>query len=265
MAQRRKVQAVNPIWGSWGLFALKIAVTLVFLLGLLWALLQSSAARQWLAWLNQPITSVKVQGEFQFVSQARLETRINEKLGASFLDINLSALKRHLEADPLIEKAVVARQWPSTLAIKIYEQQPIARWNQQAFLNSRADIIAVEDPVRLAHLPQFRGDDRYAARVMEMYVSLARLLSHYQFAPLVLEIDNTLAWTLIISPDIVLKLGREDVPVKLKRILQVLRFNLQAQLSNMSTLDARYQEGFAIGWKHAADSAEENNGYESTH
>ena len=47
------------------------------------------------------------------------------------------------------DNAVVTRQWPDTLLIKIVEQQPIARWNSQDFLNLRGEIVKLHHQVAL--------------------------------------------------------------------------------------------------------------------
>ena len=197
---------------------------------------------------NKPIAHVSVQGDFKYVSQVNIEALVATKLTETFLELDIVALKSHLEKHPWIDRAIVTRQWPDTLLIKISEQQPIARWNSHDFLNLRGEIVNLDNKTELNHLPLLRANDRYAEKVMQQYVLVAKLLANYKFAPLVLELDNTLAWSLRISPEIEIKLGREDSLKKLQRLMDVLTAELNDQVSNIDAIDMRYKQGFAINW-----------------
>ncbi|HEY7771858.1 MAG TPA: FtsQ-type POTRA domain-containing protein [Marinagarivorans sp.] len=198
---------------------------------------------------NKPIASVNVQGDFKYVEQAKIEALVAEKLTDTFLELDIVGLKDHLEKHPWIDRAIVTRQWPDTLLIKISEQQPIARWNSKDFLNLRGEIVNLADKTELNHLPLLKADDRYAEKVMQQYVLVAKLLGNYKFAPLVLELDNTLAWSLEVSPAIEVRLGRDDVLVKLQRLMQVLTTELVDQVRNIEAVDMRYKQGFSVAWK----------------
>ena len=136
-----------------------------------------------------------------------------------------------------------------TLLIKITEQQPIARWNNQGFLNLRGEIVNLSNKTELNHLPLLKADDRYTERVMQQYVLMAKLLNEYNFAPLVLELDNTLAWSLTIAPAVSIKLGRDDSIEKLRRLMRVLQHDLNHHAAHIEAVDMRYKQGFAISWK----------------
>jgi cell division protein FtsQ len=198
---------------------------------------------------NKPIAQVSIQGEFKYVSQASVENLIATELTETFLELDIVALKKHLERHPWIDRAVVTRLWPDTLLIKVFEQQPIARWNNDDFLNFRGEIVNLGNKTQLHNLPLLKADDRYADRVMQQFVLVAKLLSNYKFAPLVLELDNTLAWTLTISPGMSIKLGRDDTTTKLKRLLEVFAEDLSSEIVNIDSVDMRYRQGFAIAWK----------------
>lgn len=198
---------------------------------------------------NKPIASVRVEGEFKFVGQAAIEELVAQKLTKTFLELDIVALKQHIESNPWIDRAVVTRQWPDTLLIKVTEQQPIARWNKHDFLNFRGEIVKIDHKTSLDHLPLLKADDRYAERVLQQYVLVAKLLSDYKFAPLVLELDNTLAWSLTLSQGLKIQLGRDDTLPKLQRFMAVVNDQLNDRLDNINNVDMRYKQGFAVAWK----------------
>ena len=207
---------------------------------------------------NKPIAKVSIEGDFRYVRQEDIQKLVADKLTATFLELDIVALKSHLEKNAWIDRAVVTRQWPDTLLIKISEHQPIARWNDQSFVNYRGEIVNLNNKAELNHLPLLRADDRYAPRVLQQYVLIAKLLGNYKFAPLVLELDNTLAWTLTISQGITIKFGRGDTVEKLQHLMQVMQVYFDSRIAQISTIDMRYKQGFAIGWKASSD-AQPNN------
>lgn len=230
--------------------ALSSALALMGLLGLMvWSVYKIEPLKIIQEYTNKPIANVSIQGDFKYASQVHVEALVAEKLSNTFLELDIMALKSHLEKHPWIDRAVVARQWPDTLLIKITEQQPIARWNNQGFLNLRGEIVNLSNKTELNHLPLLKADDRYTERVMQQYVLMAKLLNEYNFAPLVLELDNTLAWSLTIAPAVSIKLGRDDSIEKLRRLMRVLQHDLNHHAAHIEAVDMRYKQGFAISWK----------------
>lgn len=249
-ASRRRSRSAKSVEKSkmpWRLlFNAVFAVTVIVVLA--WSVYRLEPLAIIQEYTNKPIAHVSVQGDFKYVSQVDIEALVATKLTETFLELDIVALKSHLEIHPWIDRAIVTRQWPDTLLIKISEQQPIARWNLHDFLNLRGEIVNLDNKTELNHLPLLKADDRYAERVMQQYVLVAKLLANYKFAPLVLELDNTLAWTLKISPEIEIKLGRDESLTKLQRLMDVLTSELKDQVTNINTIDMRYKQGFAISW-----------------
>lgn len=243
--KKSRASAVSIPWGK----IFSGVLVLVVCAGVGWSVYRLEPLAIIKKYTNKPIASVRVEGEFKFVGQAVIEKLVAEKLTETFLELDIVALKQHIESNPWIDRAVVTRQWPDTLLIKVTEQQPIARWNKQDFLNFRGEIVKIDNKTSLDHLPLLKADDRYAERVLQQYVLVAKLLSDYKFAPLVLELDNTLAWSLKISPGIQIQLGREDTLAKLQRFLVVIDDQLNDRLANIDNVDMRYKQGFAVAWK----------------
>lgn len=238
---------------SWRLL-LNSFLLLSFLAVITWSIVRLEPLKIVKQYTNKPISTVSVQGDFKYVTQQHVEALVAQKLTKTFLELDIVALKSHLENNAWIDHAVVSRQWPDTLLIKILEQQPIARWNSTGFLNLRGEIVNLSNKTPLDHLPLLSADDRYAEQVMQQYVLVTKLLGSYKFAPLVLELDNTLAWSLTISPEITIKLGRDEVLEKLQRLMVVMTGSLSGDIPRIRTIDIRYKQGFAIGWLKAANN-----------
>ncbi len=232
------------------------SVTLLALFVLLGWVVTKVEPLKWVQrYTNKPIANVSVEGEFKYLAETDIEAIVEKKLTDTFLELDIVSLKKHLETHPWVDRATVSRQWPDTLLIKITEQQPIARWNSAGFLNLRGEIVNLDNKIRLDHLPLLKASDRYASRVMQQYVRVTKLLGHHKFAPLVLELDNTLAWSLVMAPNITIRLGRDDALEKLQRLMPVMTGRLQESLSRIKMIDMRYKQGFAVGWNDDNDQS----------
>ncbi len=232
------------------------SVTLLALFVLLGWVVTKVEPLKWVQrYTNKPIANVSVEGEFKYLAETDIEAIVEKKLTDTFLELDIVSLKKHLETHPWVDRATVSRQWPDTLLIKITEQQPIARWNSAGFLNLRGEIVNLDNKIHLDHLPLLKASDRYASRVMQQYVRVTKLLGHHKFAPLVLELDNTLAWSLVMAPNITIRLGRDDALEKLQRLMPVMTGRLQESLSRIKMIDMRYKQGFAVGWNDDNDQS----------
>jgi len=103
--------------------------------------------------LERPLASVMVEGDFYYISKERAMELLSAELNDDFLQLDLMHLKRVLESEPWVEHASLIRRWPDALEVKITEQQPIARWGKEGFLNQRGEIIRVPDISMLENLP----------------------------------------------------------------------------------------------------------------
>jgi cell division protein FtsQ len=200
---------------------------------------------------NRPITGVTIEGEFKYLSQDKIQGLLSERVAGSFLQLDMVGLKVELEHNPWIDKVTISRQWPDRLVVRIQEQQPIARWGENAFVNMRGDIIEVESNSVLSHLPLLKGNDRYARDVMQKYVQIARLLAPTELTLQAVHLDETLSWTLQLRGGLTVRVGREQVYEKLQRLLDVYPRELAAKSERIASIDLRYGNGFAVAWKDA--------------
>lgn len=198
---------------------------------------------------NRPIAGVTIEGQFHYISQQEVQSLVVERVTENFLQLDMEALKKVLERNAWIDKVAVSRQWPDRLVVRIKEQQPIARWGENAFVNMRGDIVKVPDNSRLEKLPLLKGHDRYARDVMQKYVRIMRILSPAELLLKEVHLDNTLSWTLRLDNGLEIRIGREDVFDRLQRLLDVYPSELAAKSDKIASIDLRYDNGFAVGWK----------------
>lgn len=209
---------------------------------------------------NHPISNVQVSGDFQFLEKEAAQNIVGSSLERGFLDVDINNLKNQLEKSPWVDSVSVARRWPDALSVEVFEQQPIARWGSAGFLNNRGEIVRVSDSDKLSGLPYLQGDDRHAETIMNHYLRIRKLFAHTELHIASVAMDSTRAWQVQLDTGITLKLGREQTLEKLQHFLTASRGVLAERLSEVQSVDMRYQNGFSVNWKLVAEQSVAMNG-----
>lgn len=209
---------------------------------------------------NHPISNVQISGDFQFLDKETAQNIVGSSLERGFLDIDINNMKNQLEESPWVDSVSVARRWPDALSVEVFEQQPIARWGNAGFLNNRGEIVRVSESDKLAGLPYLQGDDRHAETIMNHYLRIRKLFAQTELNIASVAMDGTHAWQVQLDTGITLKLGNEQTLEKLQNFLIASRGVLADRLSEVQSIDMRYQNGFSVNWKLATEQSVAMNG-----
>ena len=205
--------------------------------------------------LARPLKSVVVEGQFQFLSKDRAMELIEKEIDGDFLQLNLGRLKSELEQDPWVDHVYLGRRWPDTLVVKIAEQTPIARWDENGFLNQRGEIIRVAEADKLLGLPWLQGSEINAREIMQQYQDLSTLLRSRGLEIVALKCDNKKSWRLTLKNDKEIAIGREEVMEKLRRFVTVYDKFLSSVWGDVKTIDVRYSNGVSVQWMPDSEMA----------
>ncbi len=202
--------------------------------------------------IDRPVASVSVEGDFRFVSRERITELVTPLVNKKFLQLDLKAIKNSIEREAYVDYAVLSRKWPDRLSVRIAEQQPIARWGERGFLNQRGDIVETEQLEFLQQLPLLAGKREQAAKIMLQYQRISRLLRPYDLDVKELRSDDKFAWQLLLSNDLKVVVGRDQVLEKIQRFLTVYEQQLRGRLDDIARVDVRYENGVAVRWHKTA-------------
>lgn len=254
VAPRGATQKSGPrTWSPKLLKALRIGVWSLVFVGLV-VTAYLFAAEPLERALNRPIASVKVEGEFRYLEKQKAADLISATLEEDFLELDLQRVKSVLEREPWIEKVSVQRQWPDILRVRVYEQQPIARWGKSGFLNQKGAIIRVADADKLNDLPWLDADDDQAAKVMRQYQDIAPLMRARGLTLKTLKCDQRKSWKMQLQDDIEVTIGRDQVMEKIGRFVSIYDRYLQDNWSDVASVDLRYDSGIAVAWVGEANA-----------
>jgi cell division protein FtsQ len=237
-AQRWHVPALP--WRRIGTAALSIAVlaTIVTALG-------------WL--LNRPIEKVTVQGSFQRVSAFDIEKLARRRVaGTGLVSVNLAAVRNALLQLPWVDAVSVERQWPNGLRVQVREQTAIARWNDTQLVNVRGLLFNSEPRFIPTELPQLRGPEGTEGEVIARYLATQGRMVEVGMRLVALELDARGAWQFALDNGVSVRLGRRQIDERFERFETVALQLLAARAAEISYIDMRYTNGFAVGWRGGA-------------
>ena len=207
--------------------------------------------------IDRPLASVMVEGDFRYISKERAMELISAEINEDFLQLDLMRMKTALESEPWIEHAALARRWPDALEVRITEQQPIARWGTEGFLNQRGELVRVGNIDALEDLPLLQGNAADAGKIMQQYQDLSQLLRSRGLEVIELKCDNKKSWRLMLKGNVEVAIGRDQVMEKMRRFITVYDQHLSEVWQDVTAIDVRYTNGVAVQW--SADSEAKKN------
>lgn len=203
---------------------------------------------------NRPISNVQIVGDFLYFDKQEAQELVSMSVQGGFLDLDINLLQSRLEASPWVDKVSVARQWPDSLTVTIIEQQPIARWGSEGFLNKRGEVVRVPDAEKLVSLPYLQGEEGSAETIMKQYLRIRKLFSFSELAVASVHLDQAQSWTVQLDSGVVLKLGKEQPLEKLQGFLSATKTVLANKIEEVDSVDMRYHNGFSVSWKNKIDN-----------
>ncbi|GAB2795913.1 hypothetical protein GCM10027040_22860 [Halomonas shantousis] len=221
------------------------------LLGLiLIAVLLGAGGRALWLWLDRPIERVSISGELHYVSATYLQQHLAPLVsGESWLSVNLSDLRNRARDIEWLSEVRVSREWPSTLRFELFEQVPVARWNDESLLNPRGEPF-LAGPVSHFDKPMadLAGPRGSGAEVLAYLDTLQNRLDDLGLKVTQLRLEARGAWRFQVNDGVWVMLGRNDRNARLARFTVAWRRQLGQQASQIRYIDLRYPNGVAVAW-----------------
>jgi cell division protein FtsQ len=223
------------------------------------------AATLTLGALDQNITQVSVTGRFQRVSPIDVEQAVKARVREmGLVSVDLAAVRRAVEQLPWVDNATVERQWPRALNIRVAEQVPAARWGANGLLNTRGELFISEARHIPAELPRLSGPRGSEGEVARRYLAAQGQLVEAGMRLTAVRLDLRGSWEFDLDNGITVRLGRRQVDERFSRFVAAGVAQIASHANDISYVDMRYTNGFAIGWRAggqrvASGAAEEDN------
>jgi cell division protein FtsQ len=205
-------------------------------------------------WLSDPyrfpLKVVEVKGDFRYLDREQLQTVIAPHAEGGFFTVDVVAVCAAAEQLPWVYKARVRRVWPDILRLQIEEQQPIARWGEQGFLNSFGESFIPGEALlaeELTGLPGLSGPPGQEARVLEQYRVASDLLAPMGIRINQLALDGRRALHMRLDSGVQLELGRvQQAWQRLQRFVRAYSAVFDGRMNGLQRVDLRYSNGFSV-------------------
>lgn len=204
--------------------------------------------------LDRPIREIEIKAPFERVMADRIEAAAASELPAGFLSADLAAMQRKLAAIPWVDRVQIERRWPDTLRMTLTEQVAAARWGASGLLNTRGELFLAEARHVPAELPRLAGPEGMEAEVARRYREVHRRLLRQGMGVAALCVDERGAWRLALTNGVEIQLGRNDIEARIDRLVAVVTVLIASRPSEISYVDMRYSNGFAVGWHRSMNA-----------
>jgi cell division protein FtsQ len=233
-------------WGALGLMAYGVTS---------WVM-----AQPWFA-----LTTLEVKTPVAHVTEAQIRLVADRRVHGTFFTVDLDNVRESLEKLPWVREARVERRWPDTLVVSLTEQEPLARWNDNALVNAEGGVfVAAAD----GELPRLSGPEDSSAEVVAAYRRYQAALATLDMRIAELRLSPRRAWSIRLDNGMQLVLGRQQTDVRLARFVSYYPRLISAQAAPASvqavsmagtavvpkpaapilplSVDLRYADGFAV-------------------
>jgi cell division protein FtsQ len=220
--------------------------------------LMLAAALGWWA-LRHPVFALKaivVQGDLTHNSAATLRANVAPRLTGNFFTVDLQKAREAFEAVPWVRKAVVQRQFPNKLRVRIEEQRPEALWGAESesrLVNDFGEVFeANAGDAEQEDMPRLQGPEGTGPQVLAMYRALKPLMQPLDMAIDELVLSGRGGWTLHLDGGAVVELGRGTADEVLARSQRFARTLTQVtskygrRPEALVTADLRHTDGYAL-------------------
>ncbi|MDB5924300.1 MAG: ftsQ [Betaproteobacteria bacterium] len=199
------------------------------------------------------LREVHITGEAHHVTRDQVQAIVNNELKGTFFTLNLPQLRRAFEKLPWVREVNLRRRWPARLEVSVSEHVPLARWGNQALVNTHGEVFQAAFDGKL---PTFAGPAGTAKEIAIQYEFFRRNLSTLG-TPVLVQLTPRRAWQVRLEGGPTLELGREDIEGRLGRYIQVHERTVVALKRRIDYVDLRYANGFAV---RIAELKEEHSG-----
>jgi len=205
--------------------------------------------------LDRPVRVISMDGSFQRVSPGQIEQAVAPFARGGFMSADLDAIQHAVEAVPWVDHARVQRRWPNSLHVTVVEETAAARWGQAGLLNTRGRLFVRDAAHVPAELPRLSGPEGTESLVAQRYLATQGRMLEAGMRIAALRLDERGAWEMDLDSGVTVRLGRREVDERFDRFIHTVSQVIAHRLNDISYVDMRYSNGFAIGWRGAQPPA----------
>ncbi len=195
------------------------------------------------------VSQVDISGA-QRVTSEQTRLVIADCVRGSLFSLDLDQIRAGFGKLPWVRSVDVRRVWPNRLVVRLEEHQPLARWNQDALLDTHGDVFIAATDMKLVRLS---GPDGSNQQVRSEWQQMSGILVPAGRSVASLALDDRRSWQLVLDNGTEVELGRQDMDARLSRWVRLMP-QMQAWLPQpLRRVDLRYPQGIAVEMAQQAE------------
>ena len=199
------------------------------------------------------VNSVRVAGEFKYVSRSVLEQVVADQITKGFFEVDVEAVRVASRALPWVREASVRRVWPDSLHVAIVEREPVARWNDDSLMEADGSLFEADGKASRLDLPQLSGPPESEREVRAAYARFRTALGPLGGGIESLRLRERGGWHLTLANGTALVLAEGQDAATLKRFARASAREIAEHLDRIEQVDLRYAGGFAVRLKQSPE------------
>ena len=193
------------------------------------------------------IENIEIKGDLKYAKKTELQSDFSSLLNQSLLSVSLSDALATVMSSEWVASAEIRKVWPNTLQVLVHEHTPLAYWGDGQVLSTSAAVIT---PKTVPDLPLTRlyGPEDSSDIVLEQFGLVSQVLASSSLRIFSLTLEPRGAWNIVFTNGVAVKLGRSEILERLQRFIAVYKSDLSGRIDQITSVDARYPHGVAVGW-----------------
>ena len=202
------------------------------------------------------LRGITISGDVTHNNALTLRANVAPHLSGTFFTLDLGRARSAFEAVPWVRQAVVQREFPNRLRVRLQEHQAVAYWGlegESRLVNSFGEVFEANvGEVEHDGLPRLQGPDGQSAQAWEAFQALQPLFESMDLALEQLDLSGRGSWRARLDTGAVIELGAGSLPevqartqTFLKSLTQVsARYGRKPEA--LETADLRHRDGYAL-------------------
>lgn len=213
-----------------------------------------------LSWAMQlpifAIRGVSVTGDVLHYNAITLRANVMPRLQGTFFTLDLAHARQVFESMPWVRHAVVQREFPNRLKVRLQEHQAVAFWGDEdegRLVNTAGEVFEANvGELEQDKLPQLKGPQGQSTEVLAMYRLLQPVLAAHELELERLELTPRGGWRLGLDTGAQIELGAGSTDALLARLQRFLKSAPQVTaryhrtLDQLASVDLRHPNGYAL-------------------
>ncbi len=228
-------------------------LTLVAVLALLVFGVMTFVRQPWFA-----LQGIRVEGEVDRSNEATLRANVAARLAGNFFTLDLNTARQVFETAPWVRRAIVSREWPNRLTVRLEEHVPAAVWLPEGSGDAAADTLVnthgevfqtnvgeVEDD----SLPTLSGPKGSSASMLDLLRLLSPVFDRLGTAIDTLTLSGRGSWRVALANGAKVEIGRgsnAELIARSERFVATLGDVTARYERPLQYADLRHRDGYAV-------------------